>query len=522
MTDAVTLDETPARKAADWPLRALIAVTAAALAFSLLVRLTAAGHQPLWLDEAWTLAVASQPSWALVIRHTWLDANAPLYYALEHVWGGLFGFSNASLRAPAILFGALIPLPVLLVRLPGLSTETRVAWAATLALWKWGLWFSEDARGYALLTLLCVAQTVIFIRLVARPGTRLAALWALVSSLAILTHYYALLLVGLQGLAYLAAGRGRALRTWPAALIFAVPFAWIGFHAPRLVLFARPDVAWYNLVRPASLARLLSFPVGSVELAAYAGVLGLMGLMVFVVASRGRWPIRRAAALEAGARSPVLLAVGTAVLGAAILLVLGALRPSFTDRYLTFFVPGILLGGVLVFGVLHRRAPFVLPGLMILFLLAAYQWWRDELRITGRVYNYEVASTLLMKGRPERLVFLWDHPAHRIETDDQLAAVGDAFFRRAKQPVQAVAVHVGASEDPSPKLAAAAAGARSAILWMYDTGVQGTAAAAASLGLGSSLAPTWTATACTGCPARRKKASPTVASWSSVSIRCAG
>ncbi len=476
MSEPIPSQESASRQPLAWSVRIVAALVGAAVLFAALARLTAAGRQPLWLDEAWTLAVASQPSWGEVIRHTWLDANAPLYYAFMHVWGGVFGFSDQAMRAPSILFGVLIPLPVLLVRLKGVSTEARLTWAALLALWMPGLWFSGDARGYALLTLLCTSQTVAFVRLLDRPSTRLAALWAGLASLAILTHYHALLLVALQGLAYLGFRRGAAVKTWPAALVFCLPFAWLAYHAPRLALFARPDVAWYNKIQAASLARLLTYPLGSIGVASYALVLALAGLVVFGVAWRGRWPVGRAPALAEGGRAPVLLAVATAVLGALMVLAIGLLRPSFTDRYLAPYVPAILLGAVLLFAVLHRRAPFVLPALVLLFVMAGYQWWRLELRVTGRVYNYEIASNLLMKGKPERLVFLWDHPAHRIEPADQLATVGDAFFRRAGQPVKTVAVHVGAAEDPSPKLAAAAAGARSAILWMYDTGVQGTAA----------------------------------------------
>jgi uncharacterized membrane protein len=473
MTDAATSHETPARKAADWPTRVLAAATAVAILFSLLARLTAAGRQPLWLDEAWTLAVASQPSWGEVIRHTWLDANAPLYYALMHLWGGVFGFSDASLRAPAILFGAMIPLPVLLVRLPGLPKGARLAWAAMLALWLPGLWFSEDARGYALLTLLCTAQTVAFVRLLDRPGVRLAALWTALSSLAILTHYHALVLGALQGLTYLAMRRAEAVRTWPAALVFAVPFGWIAYHAPRLVLFARPDVAWYGLLRPQSFERLLGYLVGSPTILTGAAVLALGAVLLSRLAARGS--LAKPAPIGPEGRALIAAAL-TGLAGALIVIGLGYLRPSFTDRYLTPFAPGVLLGVALVFSAVSRRVPYVMAVLVGLFLLVAGLWWRQELKVTGRVYNYEVASTLLMRGRPERLVFLWDHPAHRIEPDDQLAAVGDAFFRRAGRLVATVAIHVGAAEDPSPKLAAAAAGARSAILWMYDTGVQGTAA----------------------------------------------
>ena len=479
MNSVAELTDAPANAGwggGSWLTRLLILLTAAALIFSALIRLTAAGSQPLWLDEAWTLAVASLPSWGEVFRHTWLDANAPLYYSLMHLWGGVFGFSNAALRAPSILFGWLIPLPVLAAAIPGMSLRTRLVWAILLALWVQGLWFSGDARGYALLALLCTGQTVAFVRMLDRPTVRSAGLWAALSAAAILTHYHALILGALQGLAYLAMRRGQAVRTWPAALIFLIPFGWLAVHAPRLVLFARPDIAWYNLVRWNQAGPILAFLVGTVRVAehiaiAFGAGLLLSWLLPMKAHARRLGPARFS--LEVRALAAAALIAG---LGALSVLGLGIVRPSFTMRYLTPFAPGVLLGVALLFAWIGRRAPCALIALVGVIAVQAFIWWRHELTVTGRVYNYEVASTLLMRGNPERLVFLWDHPAHRIEPDEQLAVVGDAFFRRAKRPVETVAVHVGANEDPNPKLALAAKGKRSAILWMYDRGVQGTAA----------------------------------------------
>jgi hypothetical protein len=478
MDSSPTLTSAPAKTGwggGSWLTRLLVLLTVGALILSALIRMTVAGRQQLWLDESWTLAVASLPSWGEVIRHTWLDANAPLYYALMHVWGGVFGFSNAALRAPSIIFGGLIPMPVLMATIPGVSLRTKLVWSILLALWVQGLWFSGDARGYALLALACTAQTVAFVQMLDQPTRRRAAVWAALCSVAILTHYHALILGALQGLAYLAMRRGEAVRTWPAALIFLVPFGWIAVHAPRLVLFARPDVAWYNLVRWNQTGRILAFLPGTVDIARDIAI--ALGAGVFLA-----WffPMRKAAKALGPARFDrrirgLAAAAALSGLGALIVLGIGILRPSFTVRYLTPFAPGVLLGVALLFAWVARRAPYILIALVGVVAVHAFLWWRHELKVTGRVYNYEVASALLMRGDPERLVFLWDHPAHRIEPDDQLAAVGDAFFRRAGRSIETVAVHVGPREDPSPKLAEAARGKRSAILWMYDRGVLGTA-----------------------------------------------
>jgi hypothetical protein len=89
-------------------------------------------------------------------------------------------------------------------------------------------------------------------------------------------------------------------------------------------------------------------------------------------------------------------------------------------------------------------------------------------------YNYETASNALMATRPDRLVFLWDNPMR--PEPNQLAALGGFFFARAglKTPVDPVVVARG--EDPNQILLARAAQPGSAILWISDRGVRGTAA----------------------------------------------
>jgi len=89
-------------------------------------------------------------------------------------------------------------------------------------------------------------------------------------------------------------------------------------------------------------------------------------------------------------------------------------------------------------------------------------------------YNYEWASDALIATHPDRLVFLWDNPMRPEKS--QLADLGGFFFTRAglKTPVDPVVLARG--EDPNKVLLAHAAAPGSAILWISDRGVRGTAA----------------------------------------------
>jgi hypothetical protein len=445
-------------------------VAACALVGSTFARFFLAGRQPLWLDETWTGAIAAQQSFGDLARHIYLDVNAPLYYLAINAWAHLFGLSDEALRAPSILIGIAVPLIVLFTPVEGLPRSARLTWAAILALWIPGLRFSAEARGYALLLLLCTGQTLAFVRLMQRPRLAEAAIWAGCSAMAILTHYYAILLGALQGLIYLGAHRERALRTWPAALLFLPAFGWLAFHAARVMEFTRPEIAWYPKLRFSRLGRVGEFLVGAKDLAWWLAAIPVAAGLGGFIPGTGDPEAR------VSRRASFWAAAAASVVGALIVLAVGFLRPSFVDRYLTPFIPGLALTVVLFAVVLNRRFALTYVAVIVAFAVAAAPWAWRQAHHGWRYYNWQIASQDLMRGQPERLVFLWDHPASAILKQDQLDAVGGFFFRRAGAPVEVRSVVVGRNDDPNPRLLAAAAPERSAIIWAYDVGVQGTAA----------------------------------------------
>jgi uncharacterized membrane protein len=449
--------------------RAAIALACAAIAAATVLRFVIGKGQPLWLDETWTGAIAATAGWGGFWRQVYLDVNAPLYYLVMHLWQGVAGLSNESLRLPSAVFGALAPLLIAFARVEGLSRPARLTWAALVALWIPGIWFSGDARCYALLLLLATAQTLAFVRLLRAPAAGRALAWCVLTGLAILTHYHAAILGAFQGLAYLALARGKAVRTWPAALVFVPVAAWLAWHAPRIALFAKPDVAWYPLLRWDRLGRVASYIPGDqtlgLALLAIAAVALVLGLMLNLKAERERRPT-----------GVLWLAVLAAAIGAALVVTLGFIRPSFTDRYLIPFEPALLLGIVLVVQWLARRLPWTYAAVIVAAMAVVWPWAERDLRHGWRFYNWEVASNDLMKARPTTLVWLWDHPATPVMETSQLGPVGGFFFARAGHPVAVTSVQVGPGQDPNPILLRAAARPGSAILWAYDIGVRGTAA----------------------------------------------
>lgn len=439
-----------------WTLYALAAVAAVS---GLAARLWLQRDLPLWVDESWTVMVATQPDWAGVWNEAWRDANAPLYYLLMALWTPLAGVSDAALRLPSLIFAVLAGLLPLLWRAPGLSFSARLAWGTMLWLWVGGLGFSADARVYALLLLLATAQAIAFVRLLDSPERRDALVWAIFATLAGLAHYFALFLTLAQGvLLLMAIGPRRALRLWPAGLAFLPLAFWLAIHLPRLLEFARADVGWYVRLDAGTSLALTQYLAGPWTWPFLLLVALLLGAVLMLRGQR----------IEESGTKPLLVAALAGLIAFALVLILGWLRPSVTARYLTPFVPAVLLGLVLM--ARHaRRAGLAYAALVVLYLLplATLPAIRAGLR-ERNAYSLEPASDWLAPFRPGHVAFLWDHPNMSIVADESLQPVGGFFLARAGAPTAVTVVRVPPGGDVADALIVAAGQDQVGILWFYD------------------------------------------------------
>jgi hypothetical protein len=444
----------------------VIALACVAVALITVERAWLAAVRPLWFDEAWTVAVAATPDWRSLLDEAYNDVNAPLYYALMRLWTRLAGPSDFALRAPALLALLAAGAVPIASRIKGLSLEARLAWGAMVFGW-WGVGQFLDGRCYALLLAVSTLQCVLFARLLLAPSRARAALWCGVAAFAILLQYYALIGAAAQGLVYLATQRGRAARTWPALLAFAPAFGWMAFHWPRLKAFSAQDVAWHPVIGAADAARLTAFAVNP------AGVLALVLVVaVLVAAILAPQPADAAGGQredqgeDAASATHLWLAAGAALVGLALTLLSGMIRPTLTSRYLVPIVPGLLLSLVLC-ARRSARARLAYLALAVVYLGSAL---RPEALANGRQapYGYEQASVALMRHGVTDVVFVWDHETVRLMAPSSLRRVGAAFFRRAGDPARVTALAAAPTEDVNRLALTAATGARPGIIWIYN------------------------------------------------------
>lgn len=430
-----------------------------AMVIALALRVWLGRGLPIWLDESWTGMIATQPDVRAFWREVWLDCNPPLYYAMMALWTPLAGSSDLALRLPSLICVTLAPLLPLWVRLPGLGGPSRISWAILLALWGPGFEAAVDARGYALLYLLSVAQLIAFVALMGAPNRRRATLWAGLGALAGLTHYHALLAAGLQGLVLIAYHRSRALALWPAALSFVPAFGWLAIHAPRLADYARPDVAWYEPMSPNLAAGFVRYALG---LSTPGIALVLMGIAIGAVMHS-----RCARAPNATAGRDIWgMAALISLAGLGVELALSTVKPMLTDRYLVPIVPGLLLGLVLM---AHRwgRGSLGLTALVALYAAMLHPEAMRARLVDKTRYGFAAASRFIASHTPARVIFVWDHPAAHILDPASVAKLGGFFLNRAGQTLTVVPVALAPKTDAN-RLLPQLAGDTGAVIWIYN------------------------------------------------------
>jgi hypothetical protein len=186
-------------------LRAIVAITALAA----LLRFATLDVQSFWFDEAVTVGLLDRDFGDMLGELPDSESTPPLYYVLAWLWAKVFGLGEVGLRSFSALLGtAVVPVAWLTAR-ELVSRRAALAVAALAAVNPLLVWYSQEARSYALLLLLGTLSLWLCARLLERHSGRDAALWALVSVLAVATHYFAAFAIAAEAAVLLARAPGR-------------------------------------------------------------------------------------------------------------------------------------------------------------------------------------------------------------------------------------------------------------------------------------------------------------------------
>jgi mannosyltransferase len=178
---------------------------AAVCALAAAIRFSTLDVQSFWLDEGIAIGLIRRPFGDMLSTLPHGDSSPPLYYVLAWGWSRIFGSGEEGLRSLSALLGTLTVPTAYLAARELASQRVGLIVAALAAVNPWLVWYSQEARPYALLALLLTAGLVFFARSLGRGATRDLALWASLSILALATHYMAVFLIAAEAAWLLAA-----------------------------------------------------------------------------------------------------------------------------------------------------------------------------------------------------------------------------------------------------------------------------------------------------------------------------
>lgn len=348
----------PRSRFPEWLVLAGLLLLAASLRFDGL------GRQSLWADEGNSWGMAVRPLAAIGAAVS-ADIHPPLYYYLLNLWSQAFGTSEAGLRSFSALVGCLLVVVTYYWarRLAGLGAALAAGLLAAAS--PFALYYSQEARAYALVALLGAASSLAFgafwqARAGGRDGRAAAVAYVLASAALLWSHYLAILVLLLHNIfaLLLLLSLDRRGRLWPAARTWALlQVAVLALYSPWLPTMLRRAGDWPAISARESLAfylretaRLYTLGVASRGLNSWAW-LALAPALPAALPAALAWRRLRPGLLGA-------LVLAYALWPALGLWLLSLLRPAYRAKFLLLGLPAyhVLAGaGVIWLGRLVAR-----------------------------------------------------------------------------------------------------------------------------------------------------------------------
>ncbi|MBM4062943.1 MAG: hypothetical protein FJ265_17885, partial [Planctomycetes bacterium] len=157
---------------------------------ALFLRLSCIDTQPLWFDEGMTLHIVHAPDGLAYVHNT-----PPLYYWLLRPWTSWFGIGAAGLRSLSALAGAGFVWAAFHGARCAFGNRAALPAALLALLSPIQLYYSQEARAYALLLLLLLVALWMLWRLAERVRIGAFVLLVGASAGALYTHYLAAFLL---------------------------------------------------------------------------------------------------------------------------------------------------------------------------------------------------------------------------------------------------------------------------------------------------------------------------------------
>jgi mannosyltransferase len=372
----------------------LLAVTAGVAAA---LRFHSLAAKSFWFDEGVSVAIA-RLDWYNFARILWRrEANMSLYYLLLRGWLH-FGRSEFFVRSLSVCFAvASIPVIYLLGRRL-FDARVGLLAAALLAVNAYHVQYSQDARSYSLMVLLCLLSSLHFLKYLGEPTRRNRAAYILTSVGAVYAQFFSVLLLFTHWLSLSFLDREPLTREIRAR----IKHDWrcIGLLVSPIVAFvATTGTGPLRWVQRPGLKELWVFALhitgngGPWLLLAYAT--GCLAALVPVWRTRRMrrvsWESWRYRFLVCWLFFPIVL-----------ILALSLIKPLFVPRYFIFCLPALSL--LVARGVTYLRSAALIAPVISFVLILSFQgtagYYKQDLDIQRDDWR-SATRYLLEHARPD-------------------------------------------------------------------------------------------------------------------------
>jgi mannosyltransferase len=214
------------------------------------IRLHKLTFHSLWLDEAVSVYLASFPL-AEVVRQgmTLQEPNPPLYHLSLAIWMRVFGSGEAAIRLFSAFLGTLCLPSIYLLGRRLFSSRLSLVAILLAAVNPFLVWYSQEARMYALVATLSAWSVYCFVRALDTPRWSWWAAYVVLTVSSLYTHLYAVFVLPAElALLLLYAWRRRSavrqgVLCWGASLLCFSPWLWRAWQLSASTPSWRPTLS---------------------------------------------------------------------------------------------------------------------------------------------------------------------------------------------------------------------------------------------------------------------------------------
>jgi uncharacterized membrane protein len=382
----------------------------------------------MWFDETYTLLIANMGISDSIRALVADGVHPPFYYLLQRIFL-LFGESETTLRLLSVLMGTLAVPLLFYVGKRWVGQWTGIVASSFLALSPLHIWYAQEARMYALLVTMAIAIMFFYHQVISGRNLANKLSYILLSALAYLTHYFALMfpVIQLLHISRHLKRYWRSLRLWMLLNALAVIplLVWVIALARREGQYFGiawiPEPAWADPI-----LTLVNFTVGITTPIGLFHGFGLVAMLIlFYLGLRATWSIPDTKTLALGwGFAPLLLTFA-----------ISFQRPVYIDRFLLFSLPAILLIAARGVTSLPQTKALVMLSIVLgLFSFGAFRlnWhplqqkeaWREAAQILLEAEEGEViVPRILQSAVPLYAYYTGDTPIQAMEVNREVTSL---------------------------------------------------------------------------------------------------